>query len=359
MQADWKKLTLQFKTPAGTSRGQLLEKDSYFLRLTEGDRSGIGEASLIPKLSPDDATTVPGRLEELCRRINSGMAPEDVDDLETFPAVKFALETATRDLRMGGQRVVLENDFTSGNYRIPVNGLIWMSDRENMFRQVEDRVDEGFSVIKLKIGALHFEEELELLSDIREHFPAGEIDLRLDANGAFAPEEAMSKLNKLAQFDIHSVEQPVKAGKWQEMARLCKDSPIPIALDEELIGIRGLNMKKKLLEAIKPQFLVLKMSLLGGFQNTEEWIEAADEQAIQWWLTSALESNIGLNAIAQFTATKEPTLPQGLGTGKLFSNNIESPLEIRNGTLVYNIEKQWEALEWSQLPKPAPEQHHR
>ncbi|MEX0968409.1 MAG: o-succinylbenzoate synthase [Bacteroidia bacterium] len=342
MKASFTKYTLRFKQAAGTSKGVLNDKVSYFIFLEENGITGIGEASLIPGISPDDPGIMPGKLAEVCQHINSGISPLEVDDLNTFPSIRFALETARLDLKHGGMRQLFSSEFARGEQQLPINGLIWMAEPDKMLQQIQDRISEGFRVIKMKIGSLDFEQELKLLKQVRKEFSADEIEIRLDANGAFQKEDALSKLKELSEFKIHSIEQPIRQGQWQSMAKLCSASPIPIALDEELTGIIGSGMKQKLLQAIQPSYIILKLSLTGGFIAAREWIKAAEKENIGWWITSALESNIGLNAIAQFAAANDVTIPQGLGTGKLFVNNISSPLEIKNGFLYLNPEGSWD-----------------
>jgi o-succinylbenzoate synthase len=258
-----------------------------------------------------------------------------------FPSMRFALETALLDLIHGGKRRIVPNDFYDKGTPIPINGLVWMGDREDMWKQIEEKLAAGFECIKIKIGAIDFDQECVLLELIREQFQSTDISIRVDANGAFSPKEAMQKLQRLASYEIHSIEQPIRQGNLKEMARLCADSPVPIALDEELIGIISLADKIKLLKTIRPQFIILKPTLLGGLLSTKEWITIAEELGIGWWITSALEGNIGLNAVAQFTATYVTDLPQGLGTGQLYHNNISSPLTISKGTLTYGKHSKW------------------
>jgi o-succinylbenzoate synthase len=259
--------------------------------------------------------------------------------LKAYPALRFALETALFDLKTGGQKQLFPSDFTAGKAAIPINGLIWMGDFDFMWHQAEKKFKEGFSVLKMKVGALDFDEEMYFISQLRKYFP--EVELRLDANGGFPVDEALERLQALNQFKIHSIEQPIKQHNISKMAELCKKSPIAIALDEELIGIHRLAEKTELLRAVQPQYIILKPSLLGGFQACDEWIAEVEKLNIAWWATSALEANIGLNAIAQWTFTKGNPMPQGLGTGSLYENNIASPLVVKEGSLTYDISKQW------------------
>ena len=318
------KFILKFKKPAGTSRGFLLEKPCWLLKIKDNNQNaeGIGECSIIPGLSIDDENLIESGLEAVCNKINGTQKLEEsYPGLEKFPAIQFALETAILDLKGGGKKVLFDNKFSRGEEGITINGLVWMAGAEDMFQQAKEKIENGFSTLKFKIGAMDFAAELNLLQKVRNEF-GSEIVIRLDANGAFSSEEALSKLDKLSKFQIHSIEQPIKAGSWTEMQKICKNSPIPIALDEELIGIAGTNQRAELLKTIRPQYIILKPSLIGGLNEADEWISLARSQSIGWWATSALESNIGLNAIAQWTAEKNPLLPQGLGTGDLYINNF-------------------------------------
>ena len=258
------------------------------------------------------------------------------------------METALLDWRHGGRRVVYPSDFADGKRGITINGLIWMGDKRTMAARIEEKLAAGFSCIKLKIGAIDFDDECDLLAFIRSRYGRDTIELRVDANGAFAPDRALEYLKRLSDYDLHSIEQPIRAGQWEAMARLCETSPLPIALDEELIGVNGATEKRVLLETVAPQYVVLKPSLVGGFTGTQEWIDAARVAGAGWWITSALESNVGLNAIAQFTATLPVEMPQGLGTGALYTNNIPSPLEQVGEQLLYNPAKEWDfsGLSW-------------
>ena len=259
----------------------------------------------------------------------------DIEGLRNYPSILFGLETALRQYQ-ANSTALWDTPFSRSEVGIPINGLIWMGSYKEMIEQVEAKIKAGFRCIKLKIGAIDFEEELNILRIIRQHFTAKEIELRVDANGAFSPVDAMDKLKQLAELDLHSIEQPIRAGQWEEMARLTSSTPLPIALDEELIGCNQPEKKAELLTAIQPQYIILKPSLHGGIQGGEEWIKEAEKRQIGWWITSALESNIGLNAIAQWCATFKNPLPQGLGTGALFTDNIDMPLEIRQDCLWYN-----------------------
>ena len=326
--AKFSKKTFHFKRPGGTSRGILTEKHSWFLEVWETeapDVIGIGECSIIKGLSPDFESfeNYEEQLKALC--INLAL------NLNLWPSIKFGLESALLDLKHGGKGVIYNNAFTRGKLKIPINGLIWMGDSAFMHEQIEEKLSAGFSTIKMKIGTLNFDAELQLLKSIRKRYSADEITLRVDANGAFTPSETLLKLSKLAELNVHSIEQPIKAGQWDEMANLCSKTELPIALDEELIGIHLYADKVNLLTQITPQFIILKPSLHGGISGTQEWIEIAESLNITWWITSALESNIGLSALCQLAAEYENPLPQGLGTGSLYVNNTPSGLIVNRG----------------------------
>ena len=343
LKASYKKYTLQFKQPSGTSRGILKTKDSWFIFLqdtTTPDIIGIGECGLLKGLSIDDRSNYEEKVAEVCRRIGEHSYWLS-EGLMEWPSIHFGLEIALKDLANKGKRHLFSSSFTEAGQPIPINGLIWMGEKQFMFNQIKAKLKEGFNCIKLKIGAIDFEEELNLLQFIRQQFSAKDIELRVDANGAFAPKEALEKLKRLATFELHSIEQPIRQQQWEEMAALCADTPLPIALDEELIGVYKLAEKKKLLETIKPQYLIFKPSFIGGYKGTTEWIDLCKANAIDWWVTSALESNIGLNAIAQWTATLENNMHQGLGTGQLYTNNVESPLLVKDGGIYYQQKSQW------------------
>ena len=337
MQATIVPYTLQFKQPAGTSRGVYLTRKVWYVVLTSIDNPqhyGIGECAPLPNLSCDDLPYYESILKAACLKLqNTGAI--DYNALKTYPSILFGLESALR--HYNSESYALWNtSFSRGECGIRINGLIWMGEYKKMLEQISTKLETGFRCIKLKIGAIDFEQELSLLKHIRSNFSNDELTLRVDANGAFFPKEAMEKLKRLSEFDIHSIEQPIRAGQWEEMAKLTACSPIPIALDEELIGINDLKDKKKLLKTIQPQYIILKPSLHGGLSGSEEWIYEAGNAGVDWWITSALESNIGLNVIAQWTASLDTKLPQGLGTGSLFTNNITMPLEIRKDSLWFN-----------------------
>ncbi|MGY0425487.1 MAG: o-succinylbenzoate synthase [Polaribacter sp.] len=340
IKATYKKYLLNFKNPSGTSRGILRTKETWFIILEEKNSIGIGETGLFRGLSIDDMPNYEEKLRWVCKHIDVGLEKLLVEAAH-FPSIQFGLEQAFLSLKSNTPFELFPSEFTLQKQPIPINGLVWMGDISFMKKQLKEKLETGFTCIKMKIGAVDFDSEIELLKSIRNEFSSKEIELRVDANGAFHPKNALEKLQKLAALDIHSIEQPIKQGQMEEMATLCAKTPLPIALDEELIGVFDTSEKRKILETIKPQYIILKPSLIGGFAGSKEWINLAENNTIGWWITSALESNIGLNAIAQFTFTLQSKLPQGLGTGGLFTNNFESPLEVKNGTLQYNNSKNW------------------
>lgn len=337
LHAFFEKHPLKFKKPAGTSRGILLEKPTYFIYLneTENNITGKGECSLIPGLSIDDRPDFELILQDICEKISKENSLDIYNIPNEYPAIKFGIEMANLDLQNGGKGIYFDNEFSRGHKSIIINGLIWMGSEAEMWNQVRHKAELGFKVIKLKIGALDFEKEIKLLQRIRSEY-GNTFEIRLDANGAFQVNEALQKLEKLAQFNIHSIEQPVKSSQWDSMAILCKSSPIPIALDEELIGIFSQEQKEALLNKILPQYIILKPSLLGGFKESDEWILIAEKLKIGWWATSALESNLGLAAISQWVGGKAISLPQGLGTGGLYTNNVESKLILQGENLSFS-----------------------
>jgi len=336
----WQKYELKFTEPRGTSRGWFKVKPSWYLfsRDETTQNTLIGECGLLPGLSIDDKP----EYETILNRVVESLNQEaEMPDLTDWPSIEFGLEMflAHRDSKNLAE--IYPGSFSKGK-DIQINGLIWMGPKENMLSQIRAKLDSGFRCIKLKIGAINFEDELYLLKSIRKEFGPEQITLRVDANGAFSPEDAPDKLKRLADLQLHSIEQPIASKQWEEMAELCRISPLPIALDEELIGVHSYESKKELIDALKPQAVVLKPSLLGGFRRTREWIELAESADVEWWITSALESDIGLNAIAQFTSSFDPILPQGLGTGALYTNNFQSPLEVQGEYLHYNAKGTWE-----------------
>lgn len=332
---------LKFRQPAGTSRGVYTSHKIWYVIMSLKDdplKWGIGECAPLPDLSCDASPDYENILANVCKQIEQ-TGQFDKESLRQYPSILFGLETAFRHLETGSFRL-WDTSFSRGESGVTINGLIWMGDYSKMFRQIEEKMKSGFRCIKLKIGAIQFDEELKLLRHIRNHFSAEKIELRVDANGAFSPEEALDKLNRLAELDIHSIEQPIKAGQWESMAYLTQNTPLPIALDEELIGINKREDKTNLLKTIQPQYIILKPSLHGGISGCNEWIEEAEQLNIGWWITSALESNIGLNSIAQWCSTYSNLLPQGLGTGGLYFNNIEMPLSIKGDKLWYDPQRE-------------------
>ncbi|WP_067148187.1 o-succinylbenzoate synthase [Pseudotamlana agarivorans] len=340
MIATYHKYILDFKQASGTSRGVLRKKETWFIVLHENNKQGVGESGVFRGLSIDDVPNYEDVLKWTCEHIHLGLEAL-LRELYNFPSIQFGLEMAFQSLQSQDQFELFPSEFTQGKKGIPINGLIWMGDESFMKSQIKSKIEAGFSCIKMKIGAINFQTEIELLKSIRKEFSSKEIELRVDANGAFQPTEALEKLKVLSDLDLHSIEQPIKQGQVDHMASLCEKTPLPIALDEELIGVFSVTKKVELLQTIKPQFIILKPSLIGGFGGSTDWITAAENQNINWWITSALESNIGLNAIAQFTFKLNSNLPQGLGTGGLFTNNFESPLEVSQGELVYKNDLIW------------------
>ena len=330
MTATYTQYILNFKRPGGTSRGVLKTKETYFLSITKSGKTGTGECGLFRGLSYDDVPEYEQKLQWLCENIN---VDRDVlkEELKHFPSIWFGFEQAILNLEHGND-LYFPSDFTAGKSSIKINGLIWMGDAAFMEEQIEEKLKEGFDCLKLKIGT-DWNSEKRILQELRKKFPANQLELRVDANGGFSFNEAKTVLEELYELQIHSIEQPIKAGNREEMYQLCTGTKTPIALDEELIGIVDYSEKKKLLEQIRPQYIILKPSLIGGFSGSNDWISLAESLGIGWWITSALESNIGLNAIAQYTFTKNPKIPQGLGTGGLFTNNFETRLELSGDLL--------------------------
>lgn len=325
---------LHFKQPAGTSRGVYTTRKIWLLTVEHDGRTAIGECAPLPQLSCDDIPDYEAVLRRFCDIIEAtGSIP--YDEIRNYPSMLFGVETALAQLsRTDG--LLYDTPFSHGEEGIPINGLVWMGTHDEMLSRLKEKLELGFRCVKLKIGAIDFAKELDLIQHIRKHFSREEVELRVDANGGFTPDVALERLQELARYDIHSIEQPIMAHQWSEMAQLCQLSPLPIALDEELIGVNSTDEKIRLLDTIKPQYIILKPSLHGGVAGTREWIALANERGIGSWITSALESNIGLNAIAQLAANiygSKITMPQGLGTGMLFTDNIPMPLEIRNDCL--------------------------
>lgn len=346
--ASWTKRILDFNFKAVTSRGSMLTKPTYYIKIWDEDNPdvyGIGECALFPGLSAEDNDTYEPTLIALCQAISNN----ERYDISRYSSLKMGLETALLDLENGGRRTPFPGAFTEGRETITINGLVWMGSFDEMLARLEQKIEQGFSTIKIKVGGLdRFDEELRLIDSLRVKFGPERLTLRLDANGAFTPDNALGRLQALAPFDVHSIEQPIRAGQWEAMSWLCEVSPIPIALDEELIGCRDRIEKARLLKQIKPQYIILKPTLCGGFESAREWIELAEREGAGWWVTSALESNVGLNAIAQWTATLGAKGAQGLGTGQLYTNNIPSPLRLDGERLSYDPAAAWDlsGLEW-------------
>jgi len=348
MKIDIEERILHFKQPAGTSRGVYTTRRSWFVTAVVPDGSpsgpavGIGECAPLPDLSCDARPDYGEVLRSFCDEVER-TGQIDYEAMRDYPSMLFGLETALLDVRCqkeAGRSMLFDTAFSRGEMGIPINGLVWMGNYDEMLQRLEQKLEQGFRCVKLKIGAIDFEQELDLVKRIRQRFSFHEVELRLDANGAFSPGDALYKLELLSQYAVHSIEQPIRKGQWGYMAELCRESPLPIALDEELIGVNDLEMKSHMLNVIKPAYIVLKPSLHGGMMGCREWIEATKDHEVGSWITSALESNIGLNAIAQFCSAiygDSITMPQGLGTGQLFTDNIPMPLEIR-GDKLWRIE---------------------
>lgn len=341
IQATYQKYVLNFKRPSGTSRGVLTEKETWFIILEKDGKKGIGECGILRTLSIDDRPDYEEKLQWACENIHLGK-DKLWEMLLEFPSIQFGIEQAFLSLESENPLLLFPSEFSNGQKSISINGLVWMGDEAFMKQQIDDKLANGFKCIKLKIGAIDFQKELDLLRFIRSNYDENAIEIRVDANGAFSVEKALEKLNALSEFCLHSIEQPIKAGNWEQMKQLCKKTPFPIALDEELIGVISCEEKERLLTTIQPQFIILKPSLLGGFRGTKEWIDLAEKQNIGWWITSALESNIGLNAIAQWTYTLKNPMPQGLGTGGLYTNNFDCHLQVDNGQLWYHEDLKWD-----------------
>lgn len=339
MIANYHRHLLNFKRASGTSRGVLTQKETWFIVLEKNGKKGIGECGILRGLSYDDCPDYEDKLAWVCQQINRGET-KLYEQLMEFPSIQMGLEMAFRSLRSSTPFEIFSNAFTQGNAKIPINGLIWMGNEEFMLRQIEEKIKQGFDCIKMKVGAIDFEKECALLASIRSRFSKDEMILRVDANGAFQT-NALEKLRRLAEFDLHSIEQPIPKGNWDLMHELCRTTPLPIALDEELIGVLTTKEKIDLLDTIQPQYIILKPSFIGGFTGAYEWFRLAKDRGVSSWVTSALESNIGLNAIAQWTYENNFSGHQGLGTGSLFTNNFESPLEIKNGYLSINTNLLW------------------
>ena len=334
MKITTKECVLHFKQPAGTSRGVYTERKIWLVIVSEGSSVGFGECAPLPDLSCDDIPNYVDVLRRFCNEVEQ-TGELDMEALRNYPSMLFGLETALLSLK-GQGALLFDTPFSRGEVGIPINGLVWMGTYDEMLYRLEQKLEQGFRCVKLKIGAIEFDAELELIKRIRSRFSHHEVELRVDANGAFPFDEALYKLELLSQYNIHSIEQPIRAGQWANMSELCRESPLPIALDEELIGVNDPDQKRQMLNIIKPRYIILKPSLHGGMMGCREWIDTARDMGIDSWVTSALESNIGLNAIAQFCSSvygDSIAMPQGLGTGQLFTDNIPMPLEIRGDQL--------------------------
>lgn len=341
MKATYHRYILDFKRPSGTSRGVMTQKETWFIILEKDGKKGIGECGILRGLSADDRPDYEAKLQWTCENIHLGK-DQLWEALIEFPSIQFGVEMAFQSLVSETPFLLFPSEFTEGTKSMKINGLIWMGEAGFMKQQIEEKLAQGFGCVKLKIGAIDFEKELQLLGLIRKNFTPEEVEIRVDANGAFNSGDALVKLNQLSEFKLHSIEQPIPKKNTDSMAELCKTTPLPIALDEELIGVFSLVEKEQLLQKIKPQYIILKPSFVGGFRGTQEWITLAEKHQIGWWITSALESNIGLNAIAQWTFLQQNSMPQGLGTGALYTNNFDCPLVVSEGKLWYNNTLDWE-----------------
>jgi o-succinylbenzoate synthase len=340
MKATFHRYNLHFKQPSGTSRGVMTDKETWFIVVEKNGKKGIGECGILRGLSADDRPDYEEKLAWTCTNINLDK-DQLWESLLEFPSIQFGVEMALLSLVSSNPFLLFESDFTKGQKCILINGLIWMGNEQFMTQQIEQKLQEGFTCLKLKIGAIDFDKELQLLYKIREKFTPNQVEIRLDANGNFSLENALDKINQLFGYKIHSIEQPIQKNNTDTMAELCKTSKIDIALDEELIGVFSLEKKEELLVKTMPKYIILKPSFIGGFRGTLEWILLAKKHNIGWWITSALESNIGLNAIAQFAFLQQNLMPQGLGTGALFTNNFDSPLFVSQGQLWYDKNANW------------------
>lgn len=341
MKASYHKYILNFKNPSGTSRGVLNQKETWFIIINDNQKIGVGECGILRGLSIDDRSNYEEKLHWTCTNIHLGVK-KLWEELIEFPSIQFGIEMAFLSLKSKNTFELFPSKFTEGKNTIKINGLIWMGNPEFMKLQIKQKIESGFTCLKLKIGAIDFDKELQLLRYIRSNFTSKQIEIRVDANGAFSLDSALGKMTQLSNFKIHSIEQPILKNNTDTMSDLCKNTPLPIALDEELIGVFTMQDKEKLLLKIKPQYIILKPSFIGGFRGSQEWIDLANKHNIGWWITSALESNVGLNAIAQWTYLLKNELPQGLGTGGLFTNNFDSPLVVANGQLRYNPDLKWD-----------------
>jgi len=344
LRARWIERSLEPHFTLGTSKGSITTRTVWYLIAWQHARPevrGIGEAALFPGHSREFPADVKTKLLELCMD-TSNWERRLTDDLVDVPSVRFAVEQCLRDLEAGGTKTLFPSEFTLGRQAIPINGLVWMGDKATMKQRIREQIEGGYTTVKMKIGAIGIDDELDLLKAVRAEYSANDLILRVDANGAFSAQQAPDVLKRLADLQVHSIEQPVPPGLYEVMTELCARTPIPIALDEDLIGLNTHDAKVDLLDNLKPQYIVIKPSLVGGWAATQEWIDLAKARNIGWWITSALESSIGLNAIAQYTATLHVTMAQGLGTGKVYANNIPSPLLAEKGFLRYRPEEDWD-----------------
>lgn len=341
---------LNLREPAGTSRGVLTEKLTYLIKIWDDSnptKFGIGEAALFKGLSAEDNANYELKLVETLANVALGIPT----DLSHYSSIQFGLEQAIYDFTNGCKGIYFPSKFTKGEDSITINGLVWMGNFDEMIARIDNKISQGFHCIKLKIGAIDFRKEVEMIQYIRSHYPASQLEIRVDANGGFVMDNVIAALNILSKYDIHSIEQPIRQGPPKLMRFLCDISPIAIALDEELIGINESKSKEELLDTIKPRYIVLKPALCGGFSGASEWISLAEKAGIGWWVTSALESNIGLNALAQWVASLNTSMPQGLGTGGLYTNNFDVPIYLEGENLKYNPDfhidySQFDKIEW-------------
>ncbi|MBK6343370.1 MAG: o-succinylbenzoate synthase [Flavobacteriales bacterium] len=344
IKARWIERTLNPRFELGTSKGPIHARTVWYLIAWDEEApelKGIGEAALFPGHSKEFPADVKLKLTELCERTDN-WAQRMITDLVDVPSVRFAVEQCLRDLDAGGTKTLFPSEFTLGRSGIPINGLVWMGDKSTMKQRIREQIEGGCSTVKMKIGAIGLDDELALLKGVRQEYNTSDITLRVDANGAFNAQQAPDVLKRLAELEVHSIEQPVPPGLFEVMEELCATTPVPIALDEDLIGLNTRDAKVDLLDNVKPHWIVIKPSLVGGWGATHEWIELAKARGIGWWITSALESSIGLNAVAQFTATLNVSIAQGLGTGKVYTDNIPSPLLAEKGLLRYRPEEAWD-----------------
>ncbi len=346
MRAQWAPYRLDFRFLARTSRESMRHKHTYFVRVSDSDgRSACGECALFRGLSADDCDDYEHELARRCAE------PESIADC-TYSSIRFGIETALESLSAPASLAAGTRMWKSGELPIPINGLIWMGDKLEMTRRIDAKLAEGFKVLKLKIGGISFDDELDLLKYVRSQYAPDRLELRLDANGSFSGSDAMRRLEALAPYAVHSIEQPVKAGQPELMARLCASSPIPIALDEELIGVTPEAEMRQRLEYIRPAYIILKPALCGGLSGARRWVAAAEATGTGYWFTSALESNIGLDAIAGLAAGCGVSMPQGLGTGELYINNVEGPVYRSGDKICFNPQRPWilPKLDWTTKP---------